>query len=260
MNFSEVLKMLQQLKKPGRQERERLERLERSDWVMKERERLEQLLKDTPQEETPRLLKSREALEREALERERLVREQLAQLLEETPLERLQRLLKEAPPEVLEKMKSGQGQPVREPERLEQAKDSWVRRLRLDENEHIWRVNARLLVTAVVIILSGSGIGIYFDVLDKFLIPLSFGIVIALLYWLLVGYGDHELRKIRVRKGWYGNNAMEVYELIRFIKKTSEDDTDNGGRPPRRFFEDDEITAKDGLKDHSSVPNGVGVN
>ena len=101
-------------------------------------------------------------------------------------------------------------------------KDSWIHRLRLAEAKRIRHISVKLAAIASVIILLGSIIGIYFNILDKFFSTIVIGIGVATSFWLLVSYGDHKLRKIRIKKDWYGNNAMEVYELIQFIKKNGE--------------------------------------
>ena len=137
-------------------------------------------------------------------------------------------------------------------------KDSWAYRLRLAEVKRIRRISTKLAAIGGLVGLLSSVIGIYFDILDKLLTPIVIGIGTATFFWLLVGYGDHALRKIRVKKGWYGSDAMEAYELIQFVKKTAEDDSDDGS-PPRRFFEDDELTKGAKVSDKTPVPDGLGV-
>ena len=137
-------------------------------------------------------------------------------------------------------------------------KDSWVRRLRLAEAKRIRRISIQLVVTIGGIILLGGFSGIYFDILDDLSIPLVIGISTAALFWALVSYGDHKLRKIRIQRGWYGSDVMEVYELIQFIKKTAEDDSNNSN-PPRRFFEDDELIAGTEANDRVTVTDSLRV-
>lgn len=143
----------------------------------------------------------------------------------------------------------------------EQVKDSWIRRLRLAEEKRIHHTSIKIVITVGGIIFLSGFIGIYFNILDKLLTPISIGTSTAILFWLLVSYGDHTLRKIRVKKGYYGDNSIETYELIQFIKKTIEEDSNNS-KPPRQFFIDNELSI--GAKTNDNVPtqngqNGLGI-
>ncbi len=172
--------------------------------------------------------------------------------------EELEKLKLKLEPEELEEVKQAWGMMGRLLDR-ERVKDSWARRLRRDEAKRIRRISVRLLVTAIVTILIGSFIVFFSSISVEFLSSLTIGTSTALFFWFLVSYGDHELRKIRVQNGWYGNNAMEVHELLLFIKKTAKDDSDDGN-PSRRFFEDDELTADAIENDKVFIPdNGVEV-
>ena len=148
----------------------------------------------------------------------------------------------------------------RERERaLELEKDSWVRRLRLAEKKHIQRINSTLMAIAGVVLTLSWVFGLV-DTWNKPLSsPIFIGVFTAFFFWLLVSYGDHELRKIRVKKGWYGSNAMEVYELMQFIRENASNDN-NDDNPPRRFFNDHELSEHTTADDEVTVPErGLGA-
>ena len=151
---------------------------------------------------------------------------------------------------------------AKERSRFRQAKDSWARHLRLDEIKRINKVTIWIIATGVLFIFLGLLVGLYYEVSSEFVrtkefvVPVAVGTLAAIFFWLLVSYGDHGLRKVRVRRGWYGSNAMEVYELVRFIRKVSEEnDSDNDdSNTSRRFFEDDELAKK---TNDVLLPNGL---
>lgn len=205
-----------------------------------------------------KLWEPREEVERRLREELRELRELWKKFPPKVPMEVPMEVVRELREKIERELWEEAEQELQTKRKLEQAKDSWVRCLRLDEEKRIRHISIKLVVMSGVIILLSVFMSFYFDFSDTFPVHLFVGMGAAYVSWLLVSYGDHVLREIRVQKGWYGSNAMEVYELIQFIKKTAENDSDDSS-PPRRFFKDDELIAGAKVNDNVQAPDGAEV-